>query len=275
MGKTIKLTAQQLENVLNTTVVNCNSVYGTLYKYIRLSYVLEMLKNKEITFVSPELWNDPFETKYLKTDYSAIGYIRPEQIYCFCARTDNANEEASWNIYSNSQEDPLIRISLRTFHFLEYLKNYSDQHNCKIYYSRVDYGLKAKDIAELYKADNEFHDRYFNDFTEEKYIQVMSLKRQAFKYENEVRIFLVSKDGKPIGNNGLLKIPIDYNLFIRYTFAPLGRIKGDNITSMLKKDFYLAKVDIAKNKIKEYDSNTPFYKSTLYNETPCIKEITE
>jgi hypothetical protein len=234
-----------------------------------------MLKNKEITFVSPELWNDPFETKYLKTDYSAIGYIRPEQIYCFCARTDNANEEASWNIYSNSQEDPLIRISLRTFHFLEYLKNYSDQHNCKIYYSRVNYDLKAKDIAELYKADNEFHDRYFNDFTEEKYIQVMSLKRQAFKYENEVRIFLVSKDGKPIGNNGLLKIPIDYNLFIRYTFAPLGRIKGDNITSMLKKDFYLAKVDIAKNKIKEYDSNTPFYKSTLYNETPCIKEITE
>ena len=273
MGRVIKITEEQLERVFKTKLVNCNSMRTSIYKYMKLSRVLEMLGNKEITFVSPELWYDPFETKYLETDYSAIGYIRPQQIYCFCARADNASEEASWRMYSNSQDDPLIRLSIKVFEFLNYLKEFALQNNCQIYFSKVDYNLTAMDIAGLYKPDNKYHADFFDNFDEEKYIKVMSLKRQAFKYENEIRLFFLLFYGNPIGDSGLLRIPIDFDMFSRYTFAPLERIKGDDISNMLKLEFYKSKLDITRKKIKELDKGTPFYKSILYNETERVNEI--
>lgn len=275
MGKTVKIKVERIEDIFKANLVNCNILSKSLYKYMKLSRVLEMLKDKTITFVSPELWNDPYETKYLKTDYSAIGYIRPEQIYCFCARADNASEEASWNIYSNAQDDPLIKLSIKTLTFLDYIKNYAAKHNCHVYYSKVNYDLKTADIAELYKTDNKYHLEYFDEFDEEKYIKVMSLKRQAFKYENEIRLFVVPEDGNRIGDDCLLRIPIDYNMFSRYTFAPLERIKGDDVSTMLKEKFYRAKYFIAKEEVKTFDKRTPFFRSNLYGETASVDEITK
>ena len=274
MGKVIKISAHQLEEIFKTKLVNSDTMMPTMYKYMRLSYVLEMVKNKEITFVSPQLWNDPFETKYLNTDYEAIGYKRPTQMYCFCARADNANEEASWNIYSHSQDDPLIRLSIKTFNLLEYLGNYAKQHNFQIYYSKTNYGMSTEEIASLYKSDNKYHSEYFDNFDEEKYIRLMSLKRKAFRYENEIRLFIVPEDGMPIDSNKLLRIPIDYDILTGYTFAPLERNEGDSIASKLKKIFYFAKLGVAKEEIKKYDSTTKFYRSRLYDETIAVDKIT-
>lgn len=273
MEKTFKISEQQL----GIKFVNCYpdstnlfTIPSTIYKYMRLSRVLEMLERKEITFVSPELWNDPFETKYLKTNYSQIGYTRPEQIYCFCVRKDNVNEEASWKIYAHSQDDPLIRLSINTLNLLSHLSSYAQKHNCQIYYSKVDYSLKTKDIVSIYKHENKNYAKYFDDFNEEKYIRVMSLKRQAFKYEHEVRLFLIHKTEKPLTKKLLLGIPIDYDIFRRYTFAPLERNKDDDMASGLKQMFYQAKHKIAKREIKRLDTQTQFHKSSLYDETESV-----
>ena len=149
---TIKITEKQLKNTLSLQLINCNSFVNTLYKYMTASRVLDILEKEphQIGFVSPEKWYDPYETKFLNTDYTKLnGYEQPK-IYCFCARMDNRNEEASWKIYKKENE-PLLRMSIRTIDFLLCLDKFAKEHECDLYFSRVDYRLKKKEIDELYQ----------------------------------------------------------------------------------------------------------------------------
>ena len=82
-----------------------------------------------------------------------------------------------------------IANSHNIFNLYEGCVEYWDQQ-------RID-NLDKKNVRKNHKRiPNEFYKAFFNDFTFEKYLNLMLLKRNAFLHEQEVRFLLVPKNDK-------------------------------------------------------------------------------
>lgn len=273
---TIKITDQQLKDALSLQLVNCDKIVNTLYKYMPASRVLDIIEKEphQIGFVSPDLWYDPYETKFLNTDYTMLDGYKQPKIYCFCARMDNLNEEASWKIYKKENE-PLLRLSIRTIDFLLSLDKFAREHTCDLYFSKVDYKLKRKEIDGLYLPSSPYFHDYFDGFNDKQYVRVMSLKRWAFNYENEYRIFVIPKDQMAIEEylkDGVLFIPIPVDMIIRYTFHPMNKA-NESLSSQIERVKYDAEFKLIKERILNYVPNAKIFKSNLYSEVKKVKKI--
>jgi len=169
-----------------------------------------MVQNKELVFVSPEKWRDPFERRFYKTDYRRLGFSRPD-IACMCSSSrSSTNEEASWKMYSGVNDKPL-RLSIDYTILCKVLDQYAEDNNCKVYIGNVIYDFMKKEIESLHKPSGKDHATLFPDsFDIEHYLSLMLIKRLSFQFENEVRLFIVRE--KPLDmQQGLLKIEnIDY-----------------------------------------------------------------
>lgn len=55
----------------------------SVYRYMSYSRVREMLKDNAITFVSPALWDDPYEKRYYNVKLNGSDNVFPN-IACFC-----------------------------------------------------------------------------------------------------------------------------------------------------------------------------------------------
>lgn len=273
---TIKITDQQLKDALSLQLVNCDKIVNTLYKYMPASRVLDIIEKEphQIGFVSPDLWYDPYETKFLNTDYSTLNGYKQPKIYCFCARMDNLNEEASWKIYKKENE-PLLRLSIRTIDFLLSLDKFARENACDLYFSKVDYKLKRKEIDGLYLPSSPYFHDYFDGFNDKQYVRVMSLKRWAFNYENEYRIFVIPNDQMAIEEylkDGVLFIPIPVDMIIRYTFHPMNKA-NESLSSQIERVKYDAEFKLIKERILNYVPNAKIFKSNLYSEVKKVKKI--
>lgn len=280
MGKTIHLTEQQLLNVTGVKFINVPGFNLTLYKYMPLSRVLEMLEKKSIAFLYPELWNDPYEVLFMNTDYTDFdGYRQPDRIYGLCSRNNKYNSEPSWIVYSNDKE-PLIRVSFNLKVFLEHIKTFAEKNNCKAYLSKVQY-IPAEKIKYVSKNGSDEYNRLFSkSVTDDTYIELMSIKRKAFEYEDEFRFFILpkTKDGIDINcfkdkEMKILMMPIQYDAFAKFVMEPLPRIKGDDIEKKITTQLYEATFKKVKEMIKAYDPNFDVDYSSLYSNKSPFKKI--
>lgn len=182
---------------------------GEFYKYMPLDRFIASVNKNEFIFVSPSLWKDPFERLYFNVDCSTHGY-ETDNIACLCvSEKSSTNEDASWKAYADNGEKA-VRLSINRVLFLEFLDSYAEQHGYDVYIGRAQYWLEKREIMNLYKSGKPYHDLFFPKSMERMhYLSVMLLKRSAFDYENEVRIFLVKRDTIPFEKN-LLRIPCDY-----------------------------------------------------------------
>lgn len=276
MGKTIIISEQQLKESLSMQLINCKSFINTLYKYMTASRVLELLEAQEhmLAFVSPENWYDPYETKFLKTDYTALNGYKQPPIYCFCARMDNHNEEASWKIYKEGNE-PLLRMSIRTIDLLLAIDKFAKEHECDVYFSKVDYRLKKSEIDSLHLPSSKYYDEFFSHFDDKQYVKVMSLKRWAFKYENEYRIFIVPRKPEAIVKylkDNILFIPVPIEMITRYTFNPANK-SNESLASQIEMAKYSAEYKLIREKIIKAHPNAKVYKSALYSKITQTSKI--
>ncbi len=243
-------------------LINCETINKVFHRYFPLSRLEEMLNEKKLTFVNPKLWNDPYETLYLNTDYSSIsnGYKQPK-IFCLCARSTDDNEEASWKVYSNGRE-PLLRVRFHIEKLLANIYEFASKYDCKVYYSKIFYGLEYDQIREI-KYRQELRAKFLDSFNEEKYIRLMSLKRPSFGYEKEYRLFIVPKDdSKQIFQKDILKIPIKVDVFERFTINPLERIREEDamkLSSLIKK--------------AQYESQSEIIECFIMTRVPHIKKL--
>ena len=178
---------------------------STVFKYMPLDRLVKSVENNELVFVSPNAWYDPFEQLYYGVDCSSRGYIT-EDIACMCvSEKSSTNEDASWRVYADSS-DKAVRVSIDQTALLNLLEDYASTNGFKVYIGKVDYSFEKKEIKSLHTPSSVNHSTYFpNYMSREHYLSVMLLKRKAFQYENEVRIFLV-KDKIDFRNN-LLCVP--------------------------------------------------------------------
>lgn len=103
-----------------------------------------------------------------------------------------------------------VRISLEQNKLLQLLDEYAEFNGFEVYIGKVDYSFEKREIKSIYLQSSPYYRDYFPDvMRREHYLSLMLLKRKAFNYENEVRLFLV-KDNIHFDENNLLKIPCDY-----------------------------------------------------------------
>lgn len=180
----------------------------TLYKYMPLNRLLDAISKKELVFVSPEVWYDPFEQLYHGIDLSARGY-KTEEIACMClSEKSSTNEDASWRVYADSN-NKCVRLSVEQDALLKLLDDYASKNGFTVYIGKVNYSFEKRTIKNLWNCSIMESREYFPEkMKREHYLSIMLLKRKAFQYENEVRVFLV-KD-KIAFNNNLLKLSCNY-----------------------------------------------------------------
>ena len=104
----------------------------------------------------------------------------------------NINEEASWVQYSRNADSPLVRLSLKLAPFLKLLNDLGTKNNTLFYIGVVDYSYERKQISKFVTN----YKRNLNRLTVDMLLSLMCLKRKAFAYEKEIRIFAIPQRKK-------------------------------------------------------------------------------
>lgn len=180
------------------------------YKYMSLETALLCLSNSSIRFAEPTTWADKYEERFYKATINGLSSSADNPPLLGCCFTYRQDNEAAWKLYSydhkglNSRcvEFKLSRPLLRAQLLLSLLKLNSTGDDFSLFEGSVEY-WDQRDIDELHKKTikreygdipNEKYQAFFNNFSIEKYINLLLLKRTAFLHEQEVRFFIIPHD---------------------------------------------------------------------------------
>lgn len=169
-------------------------------KYQKLSDLEKSIKNNNFFFSSPESWYDPFELKFYKPQIK-INTENNITIHACCfACNDIDNEEGFWQIWSKGEKDTIVRV---TYNVEKLLKALDSQANnqYEFYLAGVEYKSRGEIMKQEKKASYEKIDDYLN---------MLCLKRNAYKYEHELRLFVKKKATKDDQDNNTQIKGINY-----------------------------------------------------------------
>lgn len=166
-----------------------------IFKNCSLENGIALLDDKKLFFASPVKWKDPFESRFLTNKFqlktgAQIDSPWNGRVFCTCM-TETSTSEAYWGIYS-SQQIGVCFAFYRKRLFAE-LENYCQQNpRDMVFVGKVVY-QNAEDILE-----NISQNKFINESITDKgindvnlVIRLLLLKRKAYEYENEIRIFIV------------------------------------------------------------------------------------
>lgn len=189
----------------------------SLFRYMRAPFFFKDLSDSKLTFLSPTLWEDPFEKLFYKEQGLCIG-DNTYYVECICLTYDwIESEEAAWK--RSGDIGDTIRVE---YDFDLLCEELSRHDSYSFYFSVIDYSLPREDIVRMSRMSHQLTS--IGD-----YLNLLSLKRKAFLYENEIRLFIVSKT------------PFPDNLFkIKYNNSPIKTVcfppqKSDTLSVMEKK----------------------------------------
>lgn len=232
------------------------------FKYMCYERLANSVNTNELVFVLPETWLDPFERRFWKTSFEKYNYQQPE-IACMCfTNKSSTNEEAAWKMYADNKEKSL-RISFDRNTLLYILDKYAKENNCKIYIGKVIYTYNRKQIIGLHNQINPFFPNS-NEFTDCHYLTLMCIKRKAFAFENEIRIFIVKRTLNWVGK--LLKIPVVINnvLIPRIVIGPLAPFGCNDLRQEIYKEIQKNESVIYKRQLRKLIPNCDIIQSQLY-----------
>ena len=196
--------------------VRDRKLYTKVYKYMTIETFLVSLYAKTWRFFEPNKWNDKFEQRFYCADYKNIGmeHMTP-QLFATCV-TREKNSEAAWKVYSHGQGlgSHCVQLELD----IDKLRIELNKNDLKIAEMYVEYN-EEKFILELHnKNKSKAYEAYFSSFSLKKFLKLLTLKRNAYKYENEIRLFAIPKGNasRSIGNDSQSKdLAIDWSKVIR------------------------------------------------------------
>jgi len=205
--------------------------YARIYRFSTIERTIDILKNKNITFINPTKWVDPFEKFFLERNYliGNCNFSLPlkDNAFALCVSA-TSNSEAYWNIYAPKEDG--IRLTFNTEMFLEYFLD--KIRNADIYIGKVDYQI-TNDFHNLTIDKNKLINEIKNLSIGEQQINLLLKKRTAFYYENEIRIIIIPKYN--VKDNDFLNLRTDIMKYTEnFTLDP--RI-GSNHVKILKEYF--------------------------------------
>lgn len=185
-------------------------------KYTRLSNLEKSIRDRTFYFCSPSGWLDPFEMLFFQSRIK-IGNIDNVIVHASCfACNDIENEEGFWQIWSKDEKEPIVRITYNVVNLLTSLNNRAG-NLYDFYLGGMEYKNREeiKDIA----LQQEDHYEQIDD-----YLNKLCLKRNAYKYENELRLFVkktsyINTDNE-IDNTIIGNIDYNNNIITEITLPP-------------------------------------------------------
>ena len=179
---------------LNFTQAELNNFLADkrpLHKHMSLESALNSLNNQILWFANPTTWKDPFESRFVMAKYikngKEITYPWYNRIFCTCL-TQTAASEAYWTPYSQQQIGVEFKINRQVL--IKQLEEYST--NYEIFIGRVEY-MMTKEIRGALSSIP-FSPPIPVKETREWWARLLLLKRNAYRYEDEIRIIIIKKD---------------------------------------------------------------------------------
>lgn len=196
--------------------VMLRSQYKMVYKYMTMDAMIASLEGKCWRFWEPSRWQDKYERRFYCANYNMLTKddFSEQRVYATCV-TRTQNNEAAWKVYAGKEgmQSHCVQLELD----LEELLNQLYASGYKIFERRVNYvndGL----ILHLHESSNKHHSEYFQDFNFNQFLNLLSLKREAYAYENEVRLFAIEQntEDRSLGNKSLYAdLALDWGKVIR------------------------------------------------------------
>lgn len=166
--------------------------YTKVYKYMTLDAFLSSLYCKSWRFFEPSKWNDRFEQRFYCANYvmqSAQG--NTPQLFATCLTLEK-NSEAAWKVYSRSQG--YVSHCLQLELDIDKLRAQMWKSGYRFEEKRVEY-KNENVILNLHKKSSLYYSRYFNPFSFDSFLNLLVLKRDAYEYEKELRLFIIPFGG--------------------------------------------------------------------------------
>jgi len=205
-----------------------------LFKVVSNEYISETVdkKNNYLWFSNPDKWKDPYEKFYLDATYQKekdgeyLPFPLKGRIYGACFSSARFMEP-QWIMYSDNFNGKSYGLSVSRKKLIKGLEkcdkikdeNGNEHEIESIYIGKVKYVSKSDLKAALISKNN------YSIDNEEDLIKIMLYKRNAFLYEDEIRVFIITKDKSD--NSEGLKFH-DYNpveLFETIAISPFSSIQ--------------------------------------------------
>ncbi len=166
--------------------------YAKVYKYMTLEAFILSLYGQSLRFSEPCTWSDKYERRFYCANYNLpSAKYNPSQLFATCT-TIAENSEAAWKVYAHGQALGAHCVQLE-LNIVE-LRNQLRSTNYRFEERIVQYVSENK-ILNLHKKRQPDYKKHFIPFTLDSFLRLLSLKRDAYAYEQELRLFLIPKKG--------------------------------------------------------------------------------
>ena len=166
--------------------------YTKVFKYMTLDAFLASLYCGTWRFFEPSKWNDKFEQRFYCANY-ALPAARGNtpQLFATCV-TRIENNEAAWKVYANGQGlgAHCLQLELNIVELRKQLRASGFHFEEK----PIDYKPENV-ILDLHKKRKAYYKEYFSSFTLDSFLKLLSIKRDAYTYERELRLFVIPMNG--------------------------------------------------------------------------------
>ncbi len=235
----------------------------SIYKYIDMESFIKCILNNNIRFVQPTEWPDKYEQHFYTANYKNITKnqdLTPK--FWACCFTTNKISEASWKVYTHGKQGLGIRcVKLRLNRKKMRESIMKDDSIKNLYEGFINYSLSDYEIQHLHCRKANGHKEFFRGgFSLKKYLSLMFIKRDAFKYEEEFR-YMITKD-KNVADHKTIK-----EIFVHIDWPYV--IEGIEVDSGCGQD----EIIFLEDNLKKTNIGVNILKSKLY-EDPIEKPIT-
>lgn len=173
--------------------------YKRVFKYMPLETFINSMYCKSLRFFEPSKWNDRFEQRFYCANYKMAGATgNTPQLFATCV-TRAKNSEAAWKVYSNGQGLGMHCLQLE----LDIAKLRAEIRKSGLSYEERPVSYESEGyITNLHIKRNpkSGYKKYFVPFTKSSFLNLLALKRDAYVYEQEVRLFVIRQNPSQIRN---------------------------------------------------------------------------
>lgn len=186
------------ENVKSTNYLMSLARFKWVYKYMDLETAIRCLTSGTLRFAEPTQWSDKYESRFYNADYSNVCKSRDctPRLYA-CCFTHKKASEAAWKTYSYNKAGlgcRCVQFKINLKRLRLGLDSFATANGFQVCESLMCYDLTDKRIESLHEKKSSLYGEFFKGFSLESYLSLLSLKRQAFDYEEEIRYFLIPKN---------------------------------------------------------------------------------
>ncbi len=168
-----------------------------IYRYLPFERFLEVMHKKQLAFLSPTKWNDPFDNFLFKYNIQNKENTFLNNLFVGCF-TLNPHSQAYWKTYA--PEGYSVRLQFETRKLFDLILNLNDRS----WYGELNY-KRETEIVQIFQNTQGLKAALEDNAVNDTFLKVFTLKRMPFEYEKEVRIIIESKSIK----EGIRRVSID------------------------------------------------------------------